>query len=218
MDKLCGLNNIGNTCYLNSALQLLINCTVLSKFMLSFNFKSEKLNIIKNFLQKYKTSNVISPIDIKNIVALKDNKFASFNQNDSHEFLILLLEIIDEELKNENDDKIGEVNVRKLVNALFSSTVSSIIYCEDLDKNSKNKIEEKILSIPIPNKENVSLNDCIEKYTEIEHLTGDSKWYDDKSKKYYNAYKRIYLKLFLSCKKIINTFINCTIHIIFIYQ
>ena len=42
MDKLCGLNNIGNTCYLNSALQLLINCTVLSKFMLSFNFKSEK--------------------------------------------------------------------------------------------------------------------------------------------------------------------------------
>ena len=62
MDKLCGFNNIGNTCYLNSALQLLINCTVLTKFILSFNFKSDKLNEIKNFLQKYKSSNVISPI------------------------------------------------------------------------------------------------------------------------------------------------------------
>ena len=101
MDKLCGFNNIGNTCYLNSALQLLINCTVLTKFISSFNFKSEKLNEIKNFLQKYKSSNVISPIDIKNIVAQKDEKFAGFNQNDSHEFLILLLEIIENELKKE---------------------------------------------------------------------------------------------------------------------
>ena len=194
MDKLCGFNNIGNTCYLNSALQLLINCTVLTKFILSFNFKSDKLNEIKNFLQKYKSSNVISPIDIKNIVAQKDEKFASFNQNDSHEFLILLLEIIENELKKEDEANIGEVNIKNLVSTLFSTTVSSIIYCEELDKKSKNKIEENILSLPIPNKDHVTLNDCIEKYTEIEHLSGDSKWYDDSSKKYYNAYKRLYLK------------------------
>ena len=39
-----------------------------------------------------------------------------------------------------------------------------------------------------------TIEDCLEKYSEIEHLTGDSKWYDEDSKTYFNAYKRLYLK------------------------
>ena len=195
MDSLCGFNNIGNTCYLNSALQLLINCTVLTKILLSYNFKSDKLNIIKNFLEEYKKSNCISPINIKNLVAEKKQEFANFNQNDSHEFLITLLDIMEEEFKKENENiKVGETSVKEIINVLLGTTVSSIIYCEPLDKKSKTKVAENILSLSIPKENNVTLENCIDKYTEIEYLKDESKWFDDETNQYYDAYKRLYLK------------------------
>lgn len=194
MDTLCGLDNLGNTCYLNSAIQLLCNCTVLVKLLSSFNFKSNKLNIIKQFLNNYKRSKSISPIEVKNLVAEKDSKFSGNKQHDSHEFLIILIEIIEDELKNEDEINISDISIKKIINVLFSTTVSSIIYCEELDKKSKTRIEENILSVPIPKKENVTIEDCLDKYSEIEHLSGDSKWYDEDSNTYYDAYKRLYLK------------------------
>ena len=41
MNKLTGLHNLGNTCYLNSAMQLIINCTVLSKVIILSEFNQE---------------------------------------------------------------------------------------------------------------------------------------------------------------------------------
>jgi len=99
MDQLIGFNNLGNTCYLNSALQIIINCTVLTKVILSQSFKSEALNTYKKFLIEYKTAkpgSAISPVNIKNLVGSKDKKFLNFQQHDSHEFLINLMELLEE--------------------------------------------------------------------------------------------------------------------------
>ena len=149
MDHLTGLNNLGNTCYLNSALQILVNCTVLSKVILSQTFRSEKLNIYKKFLLNYRnSSDAISPSEIKLLVGEKDKKFLNFQQHDSHEFLINLIEVIEDELKKEYQESHSEIlgiKLEDLMSNIFDTTVSSIIYSEEINEKSKTRIGEDII-------------------------------------------------------------------------
>ena len=167
MDQLIGFNNLGNTCYLNSALQIIINCTVLTKVILSQSFKSEALNTYKKFLIEYKTAkpgSAISPVNIKNLVGSKDKKFLNFQQHDSHEFLINLMELLEDELKKEYQESktsILGIKLEDLMSNIFDTTVSSIIYSEETEEKSKNRTGEKILSLPIPNSRNVTFDDCL---------------------------------------------------------
>lgn len=197
MDQLCGFNNMGNTCYMNAALQIITNSTVLTKIILTHEFTSPKLNIYKRFLQSYKNGQSFKPIEVKHMVGQKDSKFMDNNQHDSHEFLINLMEILDDEFKkeyNENPISILSIPLNEFMSRIYDTSVSSIIYCEETDEKSKTKVGEKILSLPIPKKENVSLNDCLEYYTQIEKLSGDAQWKSEKENRLVDAYKRLYLK------------------------
>ena len=185
MDSLCGLQNIGNTCYMNSALQIIVNCTVLTKVILSNNFISPKLNIFKKFLMDYKNNITINPIAIKNLVGEKNNQFLNFQQHDSHEFLISLIEIIEEEFKNEseinpNPITINGIKLQNLTSSIFDTTVSSIIYSEETGEKSKTKVGEKILSLPISKNDNTTLENCIDLYSKIEKLSGTEQWLSQK--------------------------------------
>ena len=53
MNTIKGFNNIGNTCYLNSGLQLLIQNTDFCEIILKNSNKSENLEIIANFIKEY---------------------------------------------------------------------------------------------------------------------------------------------------------------------
>ena len=116
---LVGLVNIGNTCYMNSALQCLSNCEYLTKYFLSGFYKRE-LNtaskygsggeIAKSYdtlLTKLwkETKKYINPLEFFKTFVSHVKSFADSSQHDSHEMLIYLLEKLHEDL-NRNKEKV----------------------------------------------------------------------------------------------------------------
>ena len=117
---LTGLVNLGNTCYLNSCMQILSHCYPLNE-LLQDSIDNNKINNILdtvllvewNNLRKLMWSNncIISPNRYVNAVqkiSLKKNRelFTGFIQNDFPEFLIFLLECFHNSLKRDVDMKI----------------------------------------------------------------------------------------------------------------
>jgi len=192
-----GLQNIGNTCYLNSALQVLINCTILTKFVLNNEFNSEGLKIYKKFLHDYFTNKISTPDKLKIYVSKKHDRFTGGRQHDAHDFMISLMDILNDEFIEEhkiNPKSILNIDMKDLMDTLFDTATSSIIYCDETNEKTKNRIGEKILSVPLPDKNNVTIFDCLKEFSKIEKLDGDNKWYSEKNKKYYDVYKRLYIR------------------------
>jgi ubiquitin C-terminal hydrolase len=104
MTKLIGLNNLGNTCYLNSGLQLLLQNSDLCNFIITNKKNNIILNELSNFINAFQNeeNNSLSPNYIKRIIEEKNNIFKGFNQNDAGEFIICLLDLINDELIKDN--------------------------------------------------------------------------------------------------------------------
>ena len=108
-----GLNNLGNTCFMNSALQCLSHATPLTRHFLSNKFRADvntsnplgtggKLalaydTVIKEVWMKSKTT-AISPTSLKRAIALFAPRFAGCLQHDAQEFLAYLLDGLHEDL------------------------------------------------------------------------------------------------------------------------
>lgn len=119
---LTGLANIGNTCYLNSCIQILSNTYELSRFLDSYEegdeTEADQLILLEwNSLRKLMWSNncVIAPhrfvTAVQKVAALKNREhFVSFDQNDMHEFWMFLIECLHNSLARRVDMKvIGKV-------------------------------------------------------------------------------------------------------------
>jgi ubiquitin C-terminal hydrolase len=165
-----GIINIGNSCYLNSALQLLFN----SKDFRELN----KNNIIGTNINNYIDTNLsllFNPINIKNIVAKVNNQFAGFGQEDSFEFIVYLLDYID------NIDKITH---NKLYD-LFGIQITINIKCKMLKclKESERSDTELFLQLPlIETNQILYLNDLYKEYKKIEKLMNENAYRCDNCK------------------------------------
>ena len=109
---LVGLNNLGNTCYMNTGLQCLSNCELLTKYFLGDYYKEfiNKENpigsngeIVEKYSQLihhlwYGNNECISPIQFKKTFGKMYNAFNDFRQQDTQEFMSYLLDALHEDL------------------------------------------------------------------------------------------------------------------------
>ena len=107
-----GLTNLGNTCFMNSSLQCLSNCTELTNYFLSNAFlkhinKENPIGskgllatnygvLIKNLW--YGTQRYYSPNSFKSAIGTFQKRFSGYQQHDTQEFLSYLLDGLHEDL------------------------------------------------------------------------------------------------------------------------
>lgn len=212
---LSGLANIGNTCYLNSCIQILSNTYELDKFLNAHQkFNKERPDTLVlmewNSLRKLMWSKncVIAPHrfvnSVQKMASLKHrDTFASFDQNDTHEFWMFLIECFHNSLAREVDmrvrgramtptDKLARACYKKMkemyrseysemVDLFYGMEVTSIVRPKDREVLSVAPQPFSVISLPIPSKRNVSLYDCFDAYCAEEEMSGENAWFNDQT-------------------------------------
>ena len=181
-----GFINIGNTCYLNSGLQMLIQNEELCALIMNYASSSPILQTISNFIMEYYSPDPrpISPIEIKKIVEQKQDIFVGFGQQDSTEFIIYLLDIIDEEIKKADPNSKG-------VEPIFGINFNVKIKCKlrTCLQVYNRKEANNFLLLDIDSKCE-SLDDAYRIYKGSDKLESDNKYYCEKCNEKRIASKR----------------------------
>ena len=222
---LTGLANLGNTCYINSCMQILSHCYLLNNILDS---RENQLNnnidsvLVKEWIDlknlMWSKNCTIAPkrfINIVQNISRKKNKdlFTGYAQNDLPEFLIFIFECFHNSLKkNVNMGIQGKCLNTKDIIAKKCYEMFISMYKEDfsdiienfygisvsliLSKNNKKQLSITpepfcLLNLPIPEKKECDIFDCLDLYTKQEYLENDNAWFNEKTNKKEDVFKCI---------------------------
>ena len=148
--------NLGNTCFMNSSIACLSNCTELTYYFLKGDYlkdineentlgmKGELAKEWGKLLNQYwvKSTSTGDPSDFKSTIGQKAVRFRGYGQQDSNEFMSVFLDILNEdlnkttkkqyiELKEKSDDETDEQCAKRFWDANLSRNDSIItdLFC-----------------------------------------------------------------------------------------
>lgn len=213
---LTGLANVGNSCYINSCMQLLSHTYELNDFLDSFN-KDKINNNVEALIFKewdklrqlmWSENCTIAPwgyIKAVQFVAKKKDMdlFTGFAQNDVSEFLLFIIDCMHTGIKREvnmtisgNPENSTDIlatecfkmmqNMYKreyseLLNIFYGISVTQIKSFNSDEILSRTCEPFSLLSLSLPEKNMISIFDCLDLYGKDEELCNDNAWFNDKT-------------------------------------
>ena len=203
-----GLRNLGNTCFMNSIIQCLINTKPLRAFFsnsswsLKLKTRSGVASAFADLLGEFnsaRSSSYVSPANLKRQVERRAPQFSGYSQHDSQELLLFLLDGIHEDMNHCNRSAHKYVELDKLpfleqaseswkqytlrdfspIVEIFVGQIVSTLICLTCEEESTVFESFWDLSVPLGS----TVESCLKKFTAEETMDGQEKPMCDKCKK-----------------------------------
>ncbi|CAG0887141.1 unnamed protein product [Darwinula stevensoni] len=216
-----GLVNFGNTCYSNSVLQALYFCKPFREKVLEYKAKNKRsketlltclADLFYSIATQKKKVGTIAPK--KFIARLRKEKedFDNYMQQDAHEFLIFLMNHVNEVMlaerqasqpnvgksKNDVQPGSGQNQQRKekpeptWVHEIFQGVLTNETKCLNCETVSSK--DEEFLDLQVDVDQNTSISHCLKRYSNTETLCSEDKFKCDNCRSYQEAQKRMLVK------------------------
>ena len=217
INGLSGLSNLGNTCYLNSTMQILNQIHELNEYLKNIsqvnnvNDSSLTLEWIMLHQLMWKKNVIISPNrfvhQIRQLSKLKKrDEFSGMEQNDANDYFYFTIECIHNSLNLKDKTQCYPRTTEKTINQyldilekkdisiiskLFTSCLMYTYINSHTNKKEFYKIEHGFtIELSIPNISQITLYDCFDYTFQDDELKGDNAWFDEKENKKKDVIKK----------------------------
>lgn len=154
----------------------------------------------------------VTPRDFRNTIGRFNTRFSSYSQQDSQELLLFLMDGLHEDLNlitkreyKEEDDNDNMVDGdaakmawdfhkrlnKSIIVELFQGQFKAATQCLHCRKTSRKFDVFMYLSLPLPSRGSCSITSCLDKFSEVEKLSGENKWFCPNCKQDRDAVRRI---------------------------
>merc|ERR1711962_1751521 len=204
-----GLVNFGNTCYSNSVLQALYFCRPFREKVLEYKAKNKRTketlltclaDLFYSIVTQKRKVGTIAPK--KFIARLRKEKveFDNYMQQDAHEFLIFLINHINEIIVGEQPASAktpGQTSRPNetpptWINEVFQGILTSETRC--LNCETVTSKDEEFCDLSIDVDQNTSVTSCLRNFSSTETLCSENKFKCDTCSSYQEAHKRMRVK------------------------